>query len=352
MSDELNKHIASLMESDLPETGNEEPGQVLADEVEPAPQIPPDVIDEQAESWDSAKERQPEEPEQDYRALYEQEQKAKGGLLSEVHKLRDKLSNQSNSIEQLRQIFLQKEQEEYERQLEAERLALMDEEAQVYGEDVVNDPAVRYMRDKWAQTQDLIERQNQEAEGRRRAILEASQRHRAQQAAFEAEVNWVRGQEESFKKEHPDYEDAYEYAKRARVEMYQDMGFDPDAAVATVRQEEYNLRQVAKQKGGNVAEAIWKLAQRYGYESKPKDGEPAPKTRGPEPLPNFNKMKQGVKSRGLSGMPGAGGSSSGGARKLSAEEFYATVPLGRRLEIQADPDKFEELGRTGYITID
>lgn len=359
MSEGIDKHIGNLtMGTDVtPDPVLEDRGDTLIEEVGERPAIPPEVEDEQAEVFEKAssegKVQEEDEADTDWQKRYEEAERARNGLLGEVGNLRGKLSEQGSSIEQLRQIFLAREEAEWEAQQEAEAAARLEQERQIYGDDVVDDPAVAYMRDKWEQTQDIIERQAQEQEGRRQMLREQSQQWQAQQAAFKQEQAMVAAQEKQYADEKPDYYDAYKFAKQARVDMYTDMGYDKDTAIAITRQEEAGLRQQQMAAGGNVADAIYKMAHRLGYKQAEKNVEQARQEPSyKDNTPNFDKMRAGVNQQRAGGMQGTGGTASGGSRKLSAEEFYNTVPLPTRLEIQADPDKFEELGRTGYITMD
>jgi hypothetical protein len=366
LSKNLESHIGSLtLGTDVapdPATENQgegtfDHGDTLIEAIPEQEAVPHDVVDEQAEIFEkSSRHSEPEadEPEQekDWRKRYEEAQAAADGRLGEIGNLRNKLNETNQSIEQLRQIFLKKEQEEYEAQQEAEVAAQLEYEREVYGDEVVDDPAVAYMRDKWVQTQEAIERQAQEAEGRRRALLEQSAAHRAQQEQWQAEVAAVGAQEKEFSEKQPDYYDAYEFAKNARMEMYTSVGWSPEQAKEIVANEEAGLRQVQlRNPNGNVARAIYDMATRLGYQPPEPDGKETKPLPTRDTTPNFGKMRAGVSSRGAGDLKGSGGTS-GSGRRLSAEEFYNTVPIAERLEIQANPDKFEELGRTGYITLD
>ena len=359
MSDQLDKHIGALtLGSDqLEEKPNglfDDGDKIIEGELTPTP-IPPGVEDEQAKVFKKQDQKSdpPDEGTKDYKALYEAEQKSSSGLLGEVGKLRTKLSGTNESIESLRRVFLERENAEAARVANEQAAFELEEERRMYGDEVVDDPAVSYMRDKWVQTQDMLAAQDADRAAQQAAFNQRAAEISAANAEFAAVKAAVVSQEEAFVKEHPDYYDAYKFARQSRVEFYQDMGWDPGQAITMVNQEEEGIRQQQLSRpDGSVPEAVYAVAKRFGWDpgKAAAEAEKRPTADYNQGSPNFDKMRAGVGSRGsgeLNGRPGTGQD-----KRMSAQEFYDTVPIAKRIEIQSDPDRFEELGRTGFITVD
>lgn len=368
MSDGLSKHIGALtLGSDAgeekPGDGTMDGGDVTVDEIVPLEQraVPDSVIDEQAEVFE--KTGKPTEDKDDgkpldYKALYEAEQKASGGRLGELRTVRTELTQTKDGIESLRKVFLEREQKEAARLADEQKAFELEEERRLYGDEVIDDPAVAYMRDKMVQTQDMLAQQQAQQEEYRQRVTEEASQLRSQQERWLQTQNAVRAQEEQFASEVPDYNDAYQYARDKRMEMYQSRGYTAQQAEVYVDQEEEGIRQEQLSRpGGSVPKAVYEVAKLFGWDSSMAVGnddgsDPGPKikTEGVS-APNFEKMRRGVTSQGAGGMHGSTGSHDG-SRALSAEEFFNTVSVADRLEILSDPEKFEELGRTGQIVLD
>jgi hypothetical protein len=370
MSDQLDAHIGSLtlgtdVGSEQEQYGTFEGGDTLVNEIQSIEDraVPDSVIDEQAEVFaetagetvgdDQGGEDDGGAP--DYKSLYEAEQRSSGGKLGEINRLRDKLDTATNGIEELRKIFLAREEAEAEWQREQDLADELEEERRLYGDEVVDDPGVSYMRDKMVQTQQMIEdQQAQQAEYRDRIAAEANAQ-RATQQRFQQEVGAVKYHEDAFAEQNPDYFDAYEYSRAKQIEMFVNRGYHPQQAEVFVDQQEEGIRkeQFGRPGGGNVAAAVYEMAKLFGWKPSMAEREEASTPKAPKPnqqtsTPNFGKMRAGLGSRGSGDLRGSGGNHDG-ARTVSAEEFFNTVPTAQRLEILADPDKFEELGRTGQI---
>ena len=367
MSDQLEKHIGALtLGSDaIPEDkppGLFDGGDSLLEEIPETVAVPPGVDDEQAKVFAEASGEKKADPvdegTQDYKALYEETQRESRGRMGEIDKLRGKLGETNQSIEGLREIFLAREQAEADREAEEQAAFELEEERRLYGEEVVDDPAVSYMRDKWTQTQEMIENQDLTRAQQQQAFAQRAANISQQNANFAATKAAVISQEEAFAKEKPDYYAAYQFARDARVGFYKDVGWDEQQAHTIVNQEEEGIRQQQLGTlGGSVPKAVYAIAERFGWTpdqaqgaEKPVVAPAAPNQASLDAPPNFNKLRAGVGSRGSGDMPGTAGSSRD--KRMTAAEFYDTVPIATRIAVQSDPDKFEELGRTGFITVD
>ena len=366
MSDGLSKHIGALtMGTDAgeekPADGTIDGGDAALDEIQSQDDraVPDSVIDDQAEKFAETSTETKEEPEgdADYKALYEAEQKAAAGRLGELRAVRTELGQTKQGIDSLRQIFLEREKKEAARLADEAREQELEEERRLYGDEVVDDPGVAYMRDKVVQTQEIVERQAaQQEEYRRQVAQQASQLRAAQQQWVETQ-NAVRSREEAFAEQNPDYGEAYQYTRDKRMEMFQNRGYTPQQAEIYVDQEEEGIRQEQLARpNGSIPGAVYEIAKMYGWKPEMASGSEDQKQQQQKPAaqtsaPNFNKFRQGVASQGAGGMHGSAGSHDG-SRALSAEEFFNTVSFEKRLEILSDPDRFEELGRTGQIVMD
>lgn len=372
MSDGLDKHIGTLTRGvegpeEKPADGTLDGGDTLVEEISSIEDraVPDSVIDEQAEQFaktsestqDDSGDKGDDSKPLDYKALYEAEQRSASGRLGELRTVRMELGKTQGSIEELRKVFLEREQREADRIADEERAFELDEERRLYGNEVVDDPAVSYMRDKMVQTQEMLSQQADQQQRYRDSITQQAAQNRHMQDTWVRTREAVRAQEEKFVEDVPDYGDAYQYARDKRKEMYVNRGYDPRQAEVFVDQEEEGIRQEQLGRpGGSVPGAVYEIAKMFGWSpDMSKTGNEASKPARQsishvDTAPNFNKMRAGIGARGAGEMHGTTGSHDN-SRSLSAEEFFNTVPLPQRLEILADPDKFEELGKTGKIVM-
>ena len=364
MSDKRDAMIASLTAYDEVSPGNvtdtEDGGtglfdgeDKLLDEIPPIEAVPPGVVDEQEEVFEQAR-TESEQPEQGQSSGSDDVdesvdwKRAAEGRRAEITTLRSKLSEQSQNIEQLRQMWLAEAQEKAAQRREQDRIKELEKEAELYGEDVVNDPATRYMRDKLAQTQEMLERQSQAEEARRRSVQEQAQQYRAERAAQEQALESLRHMETEFEQKVPDYKQAYDFAVKKRADMWQKRGYSPAEAEQAVRNEEAYLFAEQMQLGNNPAKVAYDMAIEWGW-----NPEMAQTEQQPAPGPNSQKMRAGVQAGGVRSMPGTAGNANASANDyITAEQFFKTVPDAVRMRVLGDPDKFEELGRTGKIKRD
>jgi hypothetical protein len=84
-------------------------------------------------------------------------------------------------------------------------------------------------------------------------------------------VQHVQAQEATYKKQAQDYDEAVAFLKEVRLQDFADLGLSPEDSMAALENEINGLAQAAVQKGKNAAEVAYKMAQRYGYKSKPSE---------------------------------------------------------------------------------
>lgn len=262
------------------------------------------------------------------------------GRLNDLVGLRRKLSEQNQSIEQMRQMMMAQAQEQERREQE---MSLPSEE-EVYGEEVINDPAIRFLADRVGSVEDMI----LERESRDRQNYQA-QMQQQQEAANRAEfVENVHSIESEYAKIRPDYYQAYDHARKGREAFYSRY---PEAQrKQLVAQEEAVFVNDCVAQGLNPAEEVYKMAQSLGwnqsmYRNDDVNVAPAP------PSNNFGKIENGVNRGGsrMDSTSGRGGSANPGM--MTMKEFM-NLPASQRLGIMADENKFEQLAKTGKVQVD
>ena len=304
--------------------------------------VPEGVVDEQQETIEKAQaEKDKVESPEDEVADTDWQNVAKGRL-GEINSLRESSRQQSANIESLRRMWLADAQEKQKAKEDVRRVEELDAERKLYGDDVVDDPGARYLRDKMQQTQEVIERNRQQQEFQQRVVQEQSAAYDRQVVAQNQALDQLDVLEKEMSEKHEDYFDAYKFAVNKRADMYVKRGYARNEAEMAVRNEEAYLFSEPMQRGGNPAQVAYDMALQWGW--KPEAGE-ASRAR-----PDTDKLKASVNAGGLGQMSGDSGHSSD-ARYLTQEEFFNTVPEQVRLQVLADQDKFEELGRTGKIKI-
>ena len=86
-----------------------------------------------------------------------------------------------------------------------------------------------------------------------------------QQAATQRLVGEVEARELAFRQEHPDYDNAVQFAKLARVNELVVLGQDPARARAIVQQEALGIAADALSRGADPADTFYRFAQHRGY---------------------------------------------------------------------------------------
>jgi hypothetical protein len=264
------------------------------------------------------------------------------GRLGQIDSLRESGRQQSANIESLRRMWLADAQEKQKVKADAQRVEELNAERKLYGDEVVDDPGARYLRDKMQQTQEVMERNRQHAEYQQRVVQEQSAAYDRQVQAQNQALDQLDVMEKEMSEKHADYFEAYKFAVDKRADMYIKRGYTKPEAEMAVRNEEAYLFSEQMQRGGNPAQVAYDMAKQWGWKSEAEDVAKA--------KPDTEKLKASVGAGGLGQMSGQSGHSSD-SRYLTQEEFFNTVPEQVRLQVLADQEKFEELGRTGKIKI-
>ena len=349
---DLAEHIAHLGMSEK----QDDQAEILPDLQQEQPALPEggtfDQGDQLLDSGSTGDEQktQTQEEEIDWKAKFEESEKASNGRLADLQSTRTKLSEQSDNIEQLRQLYVaQQEQAAQDQQYWDEQDQLAQEEAH-YGEAVVNDPHVAYMRDQVAQVRYDMEAQAQEREGRARQIQEQASTQRNEAQRRNNVLFQVKTQEAEFAKEHEDYNDAYQFARNKRAEMYARRGYAPEQVQQLVGQDEIYLMEEQLARGGNIAQEIYSWAKDFGWQATGKAAKSNPAQQAADQSSDFDKIRAGLSQQGMRSM-GGDGNSNKGDQFMSREQFYTTVPEHIRAMVHANEDQFEELARTGKIRV-
>jgi len=327
--------------------------QLLEDPLEIAEGVPSGVVDEQAEIFEKAQQAsEPDGSKQSEGTAAVDDgvdwKTVAGGRLNEIQSIRTKMAEQGQNIENLRQMWLADAQQKAKERAEQYRVNELKREEELYGPDVVNDPTARYMRDKVAQTQDIIERNRQIEEGRLRETQAQSMQYQRERAAQQQAMGALEVMEAELTTAQPDYPEAYTWAVNKRADMYESRGYTTQQAQEAVRNEEAALFAEQMQMGGNPAKVAYDLAVQWGW--KPEMVQQAAPA---APVPtNTQKLQAGVKSGGVAQLPGQAKQTHGDGQTITAQQFFDTVPEPLRIQILGDADKFEELGRTGMIRVD
>lgn len=124
-----------------------------------------------------------------------------------------------------------------------------------------NEDPLGYMN--WAVNQ--LAQRAQEAENWR----QQQQAREQQQVVLRQVANWATQQEEVFRKEVPDYDDAYKFAAEARERELQAIHDDPAVRQQIIAQDIEAILVQATQTGRNPAKMVYDYAMAKGYAKKP-----------------------------------------------------------------------------------
>lgn len=373
MSDGLNDHVGSLIANNPADTGKVEPtgdgslfdqgDQLLEEPLEVNDDLPglDDDMDHGAPDMGTTVPESSTDDgdgENDLDALRTELERVKAessGRLNDLASLREERRQFSENLEEMRKMFVEqsKAAAEAERQRKVEEE--LETEAQLYGEDVVSDPQTRYIRDIIAQNRQQMEEYQQQQEHYRQRLNEQREQFLVEQNYNQQMLGTLKSQEESYAKDHEDYYDAYDYARGKRVDMWKRRGYSPQDAEAFVAQEEKQLLVEQLPRGGNVAEHIYQLAKDWGWSGKVSDSnqdQNRQQSKSRNSVADIDRIKAGLSSQGSGQMRSAGGGGKG-AREMTREEFFNTVPPEKRTQLFMDrPEVFEALGRHGRVTVD
>lgn len=374
MTDGLNEHIGGLLannpaeEGGLPEGATPEPtgdggtfdggDQLLEGPLDVQGSALPAEVDHGApDSGETVTAPAPASAEiETLRTELDRVKNESAGRLNDLAGFREERRQFNENLEAMRQMFV----EQQETTNEADRqLALQEElegEAALYGEEVVNDPQTRYIRDIVAQNRQQMEEYQQQQEHYRQQVSNQREQFVQEQNYNRQMMDALKAQEDSFAAEHDDYYDAYKFAHGKRVEMWTRRGYPAAQAQQFVEQEEKQLLSEQLPRGGNVADQIYNLAKDWGWspESRSTDQNQLESRAGSgNAVADIDRIKAGLSSQGSGQMRSAGGGGGTGAKEMTREEFFNTVPAHKRTQLFMDrPEVFEALGRHGRVVVD
>lgn len=361
MDEQVSDHLAGLLYNEGAENATDDPGDILLEDELEHSDMPkrllgsedPDEVDPPDEGVDP--DVGEEKPANHTDELLAELRSQSQGRLNEITELRSSRAEANEAMVNMRKLFLQMEQANAEKERQAEVAALHREDVAEFGEDVVNDPHMQYVAEQMARQRDEQEAQRQQQEHYRQQTAEQQKTYQDQVAAQQQAYQSTKALEDAYVKDHPDYYDAYNFAREARESMYSTRGYTPEQAKQAVNQEELYLMQEQSQIGGNIPDQVYKMAEQWGYKPKGTPGAAPQRRKVQAEQIDLGRMKAGLNSQGVGQVPGGspgGGNEVPGGTKMTAEQFFETVPASTRMKIfMNDDDAFETLGRTGYIVV-
>jgi hypothetical protein len=258
------------------------------------------------------------------------------GRLAEINGLREKYRDLGEGVDDLRKLLLEKEEREQE---EADRMA----EAEEFG-DVIDDPAVRYLKTRLDKVEEDRVKEREERENRVQELNRRASERKKAKDHMDYVANYIVTSENAYKEAHPTYDAAYDHLRKERSKWYTARGFDEATVKSIVDQEEYNLVIESIQGGKDIAAEIWNMATSFGFS--PDTVVAEDRTAGNPP--DTTRLKKALNQQRVTSVPSGSGRRDG---KMSRAEFFKNVGQAERLRILGDPEKFEELAKTGSITL-
>lgn len=292
----------------------------IEEKVESDIKLPPNLayeegVEEQQQETEVA--AQPE-PEVDWRAKFEEVEKARNGILRDLQEERRANRERDQRLEELRLAVLERTQQE----------SAQDEPQPPSKDDPVAylDYQMGELRRRLDTLGTLTLEQRQEAEQRMRQEAEAAQAQR-----FVLEVNESARRKAA---EVPDYQDAVKYGIGLLRDHLMAQGLAGDQLEAAVMSEFYGVAAAARRAGQDPASAIYETAKRFGYQPKAQAA--------PSAVEAVRKGQSAAKS-----LSNVGGSAKAGSRITYTD--YLELPDSLQRKIALDGEKWEQLIRTGEI---
>lgn len=315
-------------------TGSEDPDE--QDRLKADPDLPATAKTDQGE----------QKPLEDWQVQLAAAERTAAGRLNEVATLRGRLRDQDNSIEELRKLVLA-QMERDDMVTPEEELA---EDAGIYGEEVVTDPHMRYMRDKIAGLEEDFEARRQQDEHYRHQLTDQANQVQAARQGEAALMSALGMQEAAFAETNKQYDEAYKFGRQKKAEVLMARGYSQEQALGHINQSELALAQEQLTIGGNVPQQVWNEALAYGFQAQAAQARPAVNPQV-EQVADIERIKAGLASQSVGSMAGSG-AAGGDPEYMTSEEFFAKVPAGLRQQIFMNPDKFEEVAKFGRIRVD
>lgn len=280
--------------------------------------LPPNVAPLEVE--EAPVEAQPE-PEVDWKAKFEEAEKARNGILRDLREERMANRERDQRLEELRQAIIERGQP-----------AAAEEPAPPSKDDPVAylDYRMGELQRRMDALGTMTVEQQQEARQRLQREHEMAQAQGVMSAINESTRKMAA--------EVPDYKDAVQYGMGLLREHFGTQGLDGDELNAAVMQSLYGVAIGALRRGEDPGKALYEEAKRFGYRPKEAAVE-APAAPVVEP-------RKAPQARSLSNVGGA----SAGKAKITREQFF-NLPQKQQYEIALDEEKFEQLDRQGFIYV-
>jgi hypothetical protein len=271
-----------------------------------------------------------------------EDQRIAAGRLQEIVSMRKKLSQTQSSIETLRREMLDREARREQEEMPSEE--------EVYGEEIVNDPAVKYLTDRMEGIEARLDYDMQKKTEQQQQAAQAQ----AVNAEFADAVQKVQTLEKTFiESGHADYQGAYEMVRNNRRAMYSHLSPEDRERVVGAEEAQFVIQHL--QNGMNPVEAVYNMALAQGWNPNsyqpPAVQQAPPAQQQPYQHPNTQKIQQGLSSKSLTSVGGNRGGTGFAGREISVENFE-NVPYAERMRILNDPDKFEALAKFGKTAVD
>lgn len=261
------------------------------------------------------------EPEVDWKARYEEAEKARNGILRDLREERQANRERDQRLEELRQAVL-------------ERAAPAVEEVPPPSKD---DPVayLDYRMGGLEQRLDALGTMTLE----QRQAAEQRMRQEAEMAQAQRFMAVVKESSERKAKETPDFPEAVQYGTNLLREHLAAQGLDSERIEAAVFLEYASIAAAALRNNQDPATAIYERIKRFGYQPKAATAQPAAASATADAV-----RKGQQASRSLSNV---GGSAKAGGKITYAD--YLELPESAQRKIALDREKWEQLNRTGEV---
>src|SRR3990167_1585125 len=210
-----------------------------------------------------------------------------------------------------------------ERQAAAERNARLEERFAILSEALKPPPqappnpdedifaAYRHLEGKFNESQQAQQQRDQQQQEQAR-----------QSAAMQQLTTAYVADAGRFKRETPDFDEAYQHLLRSRHDELAAIGYDEPTIANAIRQDELNIADFQLRNGGSPAETIYNLAKQRGYKSKAEQ-EAETKPNGadqakPDGVAEIERLKN---AQDASTSLSQGGCGPGGAQKITLESI-------------------------------
>ena len=333
MGNEIEMHVASLVgtaEEAAASDTSDEPGFIDAEGDIQKADAPGDVHDDQAEVNPDLV-AQP-----DTGGLLRTAQAESSGRLEEIVDLRSQLRDQGTAVNQMREMML----------ADADERARAAETAR-FGQDVLEDPAMQRLDARFDKLEGRIESDRQEREHRIQEVNRITTEQRAEHENMQQLSNFAVSSEQKFVADHPDssYHEAYNHLREVRGKVYSSRGLSKADIEQRLGMEEIQLITEAAQAGRDPATDVYNMAIEFGFS--PAEAKEAKANIAP--VPDLSRVKEGLELANPSDITRTPGRDTSGT--LTREQFFNDLPYPERMAILSDQDKFEELTKTGKITL-